>query len=368
LNTKLLFTALVPAASILACSSGAVPNLQPGIPTVDASTPDSAAPPGVPPPPVVPPMEGCGLHTQWAGDEYCIKPPPPDKGFQVHIGPSNYDSPEAQYLLSPGQETNMNFPAVSGNDQQVLYYWRQYRMRPGSHHLIVNANDGSGTSMGVGRRLGGAQNLARDNPEHGVAAPENQDIGIPLNAQTPLSVNLHYINTGDKPILQEAWVNFWYKDPSEVKEQAKELYSMGGLAMAIQPGQHTTLGRYSCAVNTAGRVLSLYGHRHANTVRFSAWRTRNGKSDLVYEDYDWHDPLVVEYNSITQNNAPDPAAQKGGATTGILDLLPGDTMDWECEVLNQTNGVLRFTNEVFNGEMCILIGDAIGPSISCQFP
>jgi hypothetical protein len=366
LNTKFLLAALVPAASSLACSStDSSPNLQPTPPAADAATLDSTAPP---PSPDAPPMEGCDLHTKWAGDEYCIKPPPPDKGFQVHIGPSNYDSPEAQYLLTPGQETNMNFPAVSGNDQQVFYYWRQYRMRPGSHHLIVNANDGAGTSNGVGRRLGGAQNLVRDNPDRGVAAPENENIGIPLAAKTPLSVNLHYMNATDKPVLQEAWINFWYKDPSEVKEQSKELYSMGGLAMAIQPGQHTTLGRYSCAVNEPGRVLSLYGHRHANTIRFSAWRTRNDKSDLVYEDYDWHDPLVVEYNSVTKNSTPDPVAQKGGATTGILDLLPGDTMDWECEVMNQTNNVLRFTNEVYDGEMCILIGDALGPSIACQFP
>jgi hypothetical protein len=365
-NPKFLFAALAPAAAALACSSSSAPNDQPTTPTVDAATPtptpDSAAPP------VVPPMEGCDLHTKWAGDEYCIKPPPPDKGFQVHIGPSNYDNPETQYVVNPGQETNMNFPAVSGNDQSVLYYWRQYRMRPGSHHLIVNANDGAGTGTGVGRRLGGAQNLVRDNPEHGVAAPENQGIGIPLNAKTPLSVNLHYMNATDKPMIQEAWVNFWYKDPSEVKEQSKELYSMGGLAMAIQPGQHTTLGRYSCAIDTPGRVLSLYGHRHANTVRFSAWRTRNGKSDLVYEDYDWHDPLVVEYNSVTQNGTPDPVAQRGGGVSGILDLLPGDTMDWECEVQNQTNKVLRFTNEVYDGEMCILIGDAVGPTVSCQFP
>jgi len=359
LKTKLLFAALAIAASAFACSSSDSNPTPPATPEIEAAAPDSA-------PPVVPPMEGCGLHTKWAGDEYCLKPPPAGKGFQVHIGPSDYDNPEAQYIVGPGQETNAYFPSVTGNDKQELYYWRQYRMRPGSHHLIVNTAEGMGP--GGGRRLGGTQNLAKDNPVNGVTAPENQGIGIPINAKTPLSVNLHYMNATDKPIIQEAWINFWYKDPSEVKEQAKELYSMGGLAMAIQPGQHTTLGRYTCAVDTPGRVLSLYGHRHANTVRFSAWRTRNGKSDLIYEDYDWHDPLVVEYNTITENKAPDPEALRGGAVSGVLDVLPGDTLDWECEVKNQTNKVLRFTNEVYDGEMCILIGDTVGPTISCQHP
>ena len=358
--TKLLFAALATTTLALACSSTDSNPKQPATPEGDAATTDSGALPDAPP------MEGCGLHTKWAGDEYCIKPPPPDKGFQVHIGPSDYDNPEAQYIVNPGQETNLYFPAVSGNDKQVLYYRRQYRMRPGSHHLIVNTAEGMGP--GEGRRLGGTQNLAKDNPVNGVTAPENEGIGIPINANTPLSVNLHYMNATDKPMIQEAWINFWYKDPNEVKEQAKELYSMGGLAMAIQPGQHTTLGRYTCAVDTPGRVLSLYGHRHANTVRFSAWRTRNGKSELIYEDYDWHDPLVVEYNTITQNKAPDPDTLRGGAVSGILDLLPGDTLDWECEVKNQTNQVLRFTNEVYEGEMCILIGDTVGPTISCHHP
>ena len=59
----------------------------------------------------------CQLHTKYAGDEYCILPPPPDKGFQLHIGPSDYDNPEPQYILGPGQETTVDLPAVSTNDK-----------------------------------------------------------------------------------------------------------------------------------------------------------------------------------------------------------------------------------------------------------
>src|SRR5438067_1615602 len=33
-------------------------------------------------------MDECGLHTSYPGDEYCILPPPADKGFQLHIGPN----------------------------------------------------------------------------------------------------------------------------------------------------------------------------------------------------------------------------------------------------------------------------------------
>src|SRR5262245_54858629 len=43
---------------------------------------------GVPPPEGFHPnaMNECNLNSGWKGDEYCIKPPPADKGFQLHLG------------------------------------------------------------------------------------------------------------------------------------------------------------------------------------------------------------------------------------------------------------------------------------------
>jgi hypothetical protein len=40
-------------------------------------------------------LDECGLDTGYAGDENCILPPPPDKGFQLHVGPDDYDDPDA---------------------------------------------------------------------------------------------------------------------------------------------------------------------------------------------------------------------------------------------------------------------------------
>ena len=313
-------------------------------------------------------LDECDLDSGWPGDEYCIKPPPPDKGFQVHIGPDDYDNPDERYILQPGEETDMTFDAVSGNGEDIHYYYRQFRMRPGTHHLIITAQDGAGGNFGQGRRLGGSQNLAKDVPHLNRVPPENAGIGMPLGANTPLRVNLHYINTSDKPVIQEAWINFWYKDPEEVTDTAEELYAMGGLGMAIQPGEHTTLGPYSCPVDEDGRILTMYGHYHANTVRFSAWHVRDGERTPIYEAFDWHDPPVLEFNSITENTPSDSGMQLQGGWNGILDVQAGDTVEWECEVMNQTEGVLRFTNEVYEGEMCILIGDAVGPSIRCALP
>jgi hypothetical protein len=331
----------------------------PAMTTMPAGNMTNQTPPGNTTTPVdpktvgAPVAEPCGITTQWAGDEFCIKPPAVDKGFQVHIGPTNYDNPESQYVLAAGAEVTENFSAVSGNDKDIYYYVRQYRMRPGSHHLIVYANSGGF----MPKRLGGTQNHIKDNPENGVIAPENADVGMPLSAKTPLSISLHYINLTDKPILKEAWINFLYRDPSVVKEPALEIFS--STPMMVQPGQHVILSG-SCPITQAGHVITLYGHRHANNLRFSAYRTRGAKRDLVFDDYDWVEPAILEFSSLVTNPAPNPAGHTAGGWSGILDLMPGDSIDFECEIKNDTSNTFVGLNEAKNDEMCILVGDSVG--------
>jgi hypothetical protein len=331
------------------------------------SAPGTSATSGAPPAKMdpntattMPAMDECGLKTQYTGDEFCIKPPPVDKGFQVHIGPTNYDNPEAKYVLAAGQEVTESFPGVTGNDQDVYYYYRQYRMRPGSHHLIIYTSGGGGGAGGGMRRLGGTQNHIKDNPENGVIAPENQDVGMKLAAKTPLSMSLHYINLTDKPILKEAWINFWYRDPSLVKQPANEIFSMA--PMNVSPGQHVILSG-SCPITQAGHVITLYGHRHANNLRFSAWRTRGAQRDLVFDDYDWVDPAVFEFSSLVTNPKPNPTAHVAGGWSGVLDLMPGDSIDFECEISNMTSATFVGKNEAKNDEMCILVGDSVGAQV-----
>lgn len=299
-------------------------------------------------------MDECGLATRWGGDQYCIQPPPADKGFQVHIGPADYDNPDPRYVLEPGQEVTEIFPATSGNDREVYYYYRQYRMRPGSHHMIIMT---TGSEL---RRLGGSQNLAKDNPDLGIIPPENRGVGMKLGPSTPLLVNLHYINATSAPILKEVWVNFWYKDAAEVTEPAFEMFS--GTPMNVAPGEHRVI-RGECPLSEAGRLLTVYGHRHANNRRFSVWRTHDAQQDLIYEDYDWEDPLVLEFNSTLANTAADSAKKTAGGWSGELDLVPGDKLSFECDIVNATDRTFVGRNEALDDEMCILVGDTAGARV-----
>ena len=299
-------------------------------------------------------MDECGLDTGWPGDEYCINPPDPADGFQIHIGPSNYDNPGSMYVMEPDDEITEQFSATSGNTSDKMYYWRQYRMRPGSHHLIVSAG-GFG-----GRRLGGSQNAAKDNPHLGQIAPENMGVGMEIGANTPLSIQLHYMNYTDMPIIKEVWVNFWYRDPADVTEPAMEVFSMA--PMNVAPGQHVILSG-ACPITQSGRFLTLYGHVHANNNSFSAWRVRGATRDLLYKSFDWEHPLVLEYSSLITNMPAVEATKTPGGWSGVADLAPGDEIYFECDITNATDKVFRGANEAKDDEMCILVGDTVGARV-----
>jgi hypothetical protein len=158
------------------------------------------------------------------------------------------------------------------------------------------------------------------------------------------------------------WANYWYKEPGTVKQTAKSVFSMTGVSAAVAHS-HVVIGA-SCQVTGNGHALSLYGHRHLNNVRFSIWHNSGGKKDLVFEDYDAQHPSVLEYNSLTMNPVPNPTTKTMGGASGIMNLKQGDTLDFECEIVNNTDKNFYGANEAADDEMCILVGDTVGASVS----
>lgn len=296
----------------------------------------------------------CGLHTRWAGDELCILPPTPDKGFQIHIGPSSYDNPEAKYLLAAGEEATTDNLAVSGNDKDVYVYAREFRMRPGGHHYTIVTDIGDS----LGQRIGTADVPLTAYPKDGVIAPENQGVGLLVHARAKIDVSLHAINVSDKEELREVWVNFFYRPASEVAEPINQLFVIAPQDSIAPATEVTTKG--SCTVDKDGRMLWAFGRRYANTLSFSVWRSRGSQKDLVYQGYDWADVLTLEYSSTVTN--PMPSAQQEGGWSGILDMRAGDKFLFECHVVNTSSATLNFTNNLYTGEMCILNAETVGAS------
>ena len=89
----------------------------------------------------------CGLDTDYPGNENCIVAPAPDEGLQLHIGPSSYDDPDVinavgadgkpVWLMEPGTERTQCYHLITPNAEERFYFKQQYRMRKGSHHMII---------------------------------------------------------------------------------------------------------------------------------------------------------------------------------------------------------------------------------------
>jgi hypothetical protein len=310
------------------------------------------------------------------GDEYCILPPDPKLGMQVRVGPTSYDDPAAtkDFILQPDQEVNTFYYIKSPNDQPVYYYRTNWRMRQGSHHMIItlpttDQPDGwvgqgagfDGIGAGGGSNFGGAQRTDVDRPEGTLdVPPENVGLGGQLAAHQQFSFNLHHMDFLKEPILREAWVNIWFMDQKDVTKPMTGISLFGNPAdMNIAPGEHQAL-EYMCSIPEDTRIITLLGHRHASTDRFGVWVIRGGEKTDVYESFDWEDIPTYQYDSISKNPVPNVDMKVDGASSGVLELKAGDELHFLCDVTNHQDQALRFANEVFTGEMCILFGSYTG--------
>jgi hypothetical protein len=263
--------------------------------------------------------------------------------------------------MQPGTEATDSFPVVSPNQEDRYFYFRQYRMRPTAHHMILTAGGASTSTVAgaVGHRIATA-NKSGDFPVNGIIAPENDGVGSPIAAKSSINVSLHAINATSAPQLREIWVNFWYKDAKNVTDPATAWFNVGDPTFSVAPGQDTVLGPYTCSIGSPGRLLWVYGHRHANNVGFLVSRVRGSQRDLIYAGYHWDEPITLQYDSITQNTVADTTTNIEGGWSGILDLQAGDHVEWSCHVINHQTSTLRFTNQTYLGEMCIVDAEAVG--------
>jgi hypothetical protein len=326
---------------------------------------------------------GDGYSSGWAGDELCLKPP--TQGFQLHVGPTDYDNPdEVQPYVLPaggfpgmGPDINWCYYLKTPNDTDVFTAEYYSHMRPGSHHYImfgVNADVPDSTKpdscaqrdaqvAGGANFISGATREVQNATMFG-DAPEDKGLGSPIAAHSQLNMNLHFVNITDNDVLQELWVNMIEKPADEVTDVVKAMEWYGGLGMKIPPHENQTLqspvaGCASPSDIDSVRVLGVTAHMHANTVRVSLYHQSPGAADkdLVFDDFSWSEPTVWLFNSKITNPMPDRTASKSGAPrSGIFNVTPQDKFTWECQVENKTDSTLTFSDKAYTGEMCNVFG------------
>jgi hypothetical protein len=326
--------------------------------------------------------------TDYDGDCLALEEPDASVGFQLHYGPSDYSDPDEieKYLLQPGDEVTDCLYMTTPNDEDVYYEEYHARMRPGTHHLIifggqasVDEPDGTlgpcnfgpdfqflvGAQSGIGPD-GGRIDIPGDMP----VAPENEGLVAVLGAHTKIAFQMHYVNNGKHPILREAWANFVIAKQEQITGVMAPVTFLGGLAMNVPPHTKTTIDG-DCSIPEDGpeelRIAGLTGHMHAHATRFTVWHTpKGGERQRIYETFDWAEPELISYDSITKNPVPDAGAGTGGGTSGQLWVKKGDLIEWQCAVDNTLDEPLRFGNEAYTAEMCNLFG-SYTPSMGGQW-
>ena len=337
--------------------------------------------------------------TNFPGDNFCILPPPPDKGIQYGVHPqgkewyakvskgdlAGYDNPGTEWVMEPGEEEERNY--ITGVTQAEAKFYRSYpRMRPGSHHMIVSTGTatnqevwGPGSPDGLfgGTSLPGSQRPDENTPKSLATPMEDSGLYQVLPANPSISFNMHHFNATSQTILKEAWTNLWWENDGTTR-----VYGILGLdllqvaTLSIPPGSIMDL-HYSWNITQPIRLVSVFGHRHAWTTNFTAWvEKQGGMTDIVYQSFDWFDEPTYRYDSQTQNPPPSPDTRTDGATSGVRTLMPGEKFHFNCHV-EYTDaraqsvmapspteiGTLRFANQAFTAEMCILFGQTAAVSL-----
>jgi hypothetical protein len=154
------------------------------------------------------------------------------------------------------------------------------------------------------------------------------------------------------------WINVWFVDEKDVTQKALPVIVSAGPYQGIAPGTQAQLKR-TATVTGDGRIVSLFGHRHVWTDRFAVWKN----DELVYDSRHWDEAVVFGYDSITTNPPLDTTGDADGATSGILAVKDGDKIAIECDVNNTSTKTLTFKNALYDGEMCILFGSAVGATV-----
>jgi hypothetical protein len=325
------------------------------------------------------PRGKCGLNSGYPGDEACLLPPAAGQGMQIHVGPTSYEGAAVNaFVFTPGSEESLCWSFHTPNTEAIWYQGWELSGRPGTHHIINSmyaTEHADGTTFTACRDpgIGAAPDLLDNLPgaskaymPRGPIAPENAKLGRMIPPRAPAQADMHYFNFTQEDILREFWMNIYFVSADQVEEQGNQIRAMGGFGWSITPGTDHVY-KYCAPVNAAGRITQLLGHYHAHGKRFTSWlKKASGERIKVFEMYDYKDPQIFYYDSITQNptfsdNAP-------GASSGILNVAAGDEMQFECHIINDSQQTLTYSNMVETGEMCNLWGTSVGPVINVVLP
>ena len=318
----------------------------------------------------------------FAEDERCLQPPHPEEGIQIRIGPPSYEPVDvAPWVVDVGQEQTLCWSFHMPNTEDFAYGAWEYSARSAVHHahqalVATDVMDGAfeacadplgdGTSDSV---LAALPFSPQSNDFH-AQAPENASSGRMVPAGAHAQSWIHAFNTSREPALLEIWINLYYATGASV-EAERPLRARSPLIMLEGTEGDSTLS-FDCPVDGRGRLLSLHAPTFWDSATgfdrwvkegLSVWLTRQSGARLLLGEQAAERDREYYFDSITRN------AELGsgyGAHSGVVELEPGDTLEWECRVTYPEGGPLSAPPPGPQAVRCDLNGSTIGTDVRCQ--
>jgi hypothetical protein len=262
--------------------------------------------------------------------------PPPAEGLQLRLSP---------FTTAPRTEREVFVYGRLNTTDSIFVRRFDVRMRTGSHHFILYAQNATTLTPGVMRDLGGAGMIEEmlyfntrtflvgsQSPEHTVELPEGV---VPLPPRQGYDLNAHYTNPTAAPRTGEAYVNL-HTTPRRPGLKYARVINDGVTDFVLPAGQRTTVQR-TTRFTQSRNVFMLTSHAHQLMERFRIYGVGGAyDGQLLYESTSWDHPPIKIFQTPLQF-----AANQGYRV--------------EVTYNNTTNRTVRFglTSE---DEMCIVFG------------
>lgn len=331
---------------------------------------DAAVEPDLPSTPTA--IRGCDLETGFPDDDLCLPAPAPEDGIQLHLGPSRYDdsSDVLPFVLNADNEVEHCWSFEAPNTTEIAYAQWESSARMGQHHAVVQiyAPDPEASAVDLCDETAGAAfpELIGELPvlisprmQRAELPPENTAVAFRIPAGARIRVRLHSFNFTKEPLLRELWVNLYFS-AAEPVQYAGMLQAAGGVEWSIAPGSELT-AQFECPIANSGRLLGL--RASMQTTSIDVWLRRADGDVVKLLQQTVTLPETFLFDTITQN--PEESGGFGwSAHSGPVSLEPGDTLQWQCLLVNDGAETL----ELGRGATCGLIGTTTGGDISCARP
>lgn len=276
--------------------------------------------------------------------------PDPDCGaVRLRVGPLPID---------PGQERTQCLTGHFGGSC-ALNVVQIDATQHSTHHVIFYREDPAAADaalhdcqplninpFGVGTK---APLFIGETPQAQLKMPPN--VAYPFAAGAPYTIEIHYMNAGNKPVSADAELVLTLAKPGQEVTRAEMLFyasitpldkNYDGKQKGIPPHQQLTLDPPGFARPPAGiKLFGLTSHQHRIGTEFVISRSR-GASDAgqeLFRNTDWQHPPLLRF--------PD---------DGLLTFAAGEGLRWTCSYNNTNDFYVTFGQSALRNEMCILWG------------